>query len=111
MARCFPEKKQLNVRLRHRRPHTPPDHRGTTCGPSLDEAMANPWSTSRTASWRPAMAVKVDRDEVLLDIGYKSEGVIPNRELSIRNEVDPEVVSMGRGRGPRPPEGGTRTAA
>src|SRR5512139_2223750 len=40
--------------------------------------------------------VKVDRDEVLLDIGYKSEGVIPNRELSIRNEVDPnEVVSFG----------------
>jgi small subunit ribosomal protein S1 len=40
--------------------------------------------------------VKVDRDEVLLDIGYKSEGVIPSRELSIRNDVDPsEVVSMG----------------
>ncbi|MSY79561.1 MAG: 30S ribosomal protein S1, partial [Actinobacteria bacterium] len=40
--------------------------------------------------------VKVDRDEVLLDIGYKSEGVIPNRELSIRNEVDPsKVVSVG----------------
>ena len=40
--------------------------------------------------------VKVDRDEVLLDIGYKAEGVIPARELSIRNDVDPnEVVSMG----------------
>ncbi|MGK2948382.1 MAG: S1 RNA-binding domain-containing protein, partial [Acidimicrobiales bacterium] len=40
--------------------------------------------------------VKVDRDEVLLDIGYKSEGVIPSRELSIRNDVDPnEIVSMG----------------
>src|SRR3546814_8963814 len=40
--------------------------------------------------------VKVDRDEVLLDIGYKSEGVIPSRELSIRNDVDPnEVVSLG----------------
>src|SRR6266508_1841961 len=40
--------------------------------------------------------VKVDRDEVLLDIGYKAEGVIPSRELSIRNDVDPsEVVSMG----------------
>src|SRR5205823_10408838 len=33
--------------------------------------------------------VKVDKDEVLLDIGYKSEGVIPNRELSIRHDVDP----------------------
>ena len=28
--------------------------------------------------------VKVDRDEVLLDIGYKTEGVIPSRELSRR---------------------------
>ena len=40
--------------------------------------------------------VKVDRDEVLLDIGYKSEGVIPSRELSIRNDVDPnEIVTLG----------------
>ena len=40
--------------------------------------------------------VKIDRDEVLLDIGFKSEGVIPAKELSIRNDVDPaEVVSMG----------------
>ena len=40
--------------------------------------------------------VKVDKDEVLLDIGYKSEGVIPARELSIRNDVDPhEIVSLG----------------
>jgi small subunit ribosomal protein S1 len=40
--------------------------------------------------------VKIDKDEVLLDIGYKSEGVIPGRELSIRNDVDPhEVVSIG----------------
>jgi small subunit ribosomal protein S1 len=40
--------------------------------------------------------VKIDRDEVLLDIGYKSEGVIPSKELSIRHDVDPsEVVSVG----------------
>jgi small subunit ribosomal protein S1 len=40
--------------------------------------------------------VKIDKDEVLLDIGYKSEGVIPSRELSIRNDVNPsEVVSLG----------------
>ena len=40
--------------------------------------------------------VKIDKDEVLLDIGYKSEGVIPARELSIRNDVDPnEIVSIG----------------
>jgi len=40
--------------------------------------------------------VKIDRDEVLLDIGYKSEGVIPSKELSIRHDVDPnEVVAVG----------------
>ena len=40
--------------------------------------------------------VKVERDEVLLDISYKSEGVIPSRELSIRKDVNPaDVVAMG----------------
>ena len=40
--------------------------------------------------------VKVDRDEVLLDIGYKTEGVIPSRELSIMHDIDPdEVVKVG----------------
>jgi small subunit ribosomal protein S1 len=42
------------------------------------------------------VVVKIDRDEVLLDIGYKSEGVIPSKELSIRHDVDPnEVVKVG----------------
>ena len=40
--------------------------------------------------------VKIGHDEVLLDIGYKSEGVIPARELSIRKDADPStIVSMG----------------
>jgi small subunit ribosomal protein S1 len=40
--------------------------------------------------------VRIDKDEVLIDIGYKSEGVIPNNELSIRKSVDPsEEVEMG----------------
>ncbi|HEY2283535.1 MAG TPA: 30S ribosomal protein S1 [Solirubrobacteraceae bacterium] len=33
--------------------------------------------------------VRIDKDEVLVDIGYKSEGVIPANELSIRKSVDP----------------------
>ncbi len=33
--------------------------------------------------------VRVDPDEVLVDIGYKSEGVVPAKELSIRNDVNP----------------------
>ena len=40
--------------------------------------------------------VQVDRDEVLVDIGYKTEGVIPSRELSIKHDIDPhEIVSVG----------------
>ena len=40
--------------------------------------------------------VKIDKEEVLVDIGYKSEGVIPARELSLRHDVDPsEIVSLG----------------
>jgi small subunit ribosomal protein S1 len=40
--------------------------------------------------------VRIDNDEVLVDIGYKSEGVIPSTELSIRKSVDPsDEVSLG----------------
>ena len=40
--------------------------------------------------------VRIDKDEVLVDIGYKSEGVIPSGELSIRKSVDPaEEVELG----------------
>jgi small subunit ribosomal protein S1 len=40
--------------------------------------------------------VRIDKDEVLVDIGYKSEGVIPANELSIRKSVDPkDEVEMG----------------
>ncbi|MDP8969915.1 MAG: 30S ribosomal protein S1, partial [Actinomycetota bacterium] len=42
------------------------------------------------------VVVKVDPEEVLLDIGFKSEGVIPTRELSIKHDVNPnEVVHVG----------------
>jgi small subunit ribosomal protein S1 len=40
--------------------------------------------------------VRVDKDEVLVDIGYKSEGVIPASELSIRRSIDPsDEVTLG----------------
>jgi small subunit ribosomal protein S1 len=40
--------------------------------------------------------VRVDPDEVLVDIGYKSEGVIPPHELSVRNNSNPDdVVKVG----------------
>ena len=40
--------------------------------------------------------VRIDNDEVLVDIGYKSEGVVPNNELSIRRNVNPrDEVELG----------------
>ena len=40
--------------------------------------------------------VNIGHDEVLVDVGYKSEGVIPLRELSIRKDVDPsDIVKLG----------------
>ncbi len=40
--------------------------------------------------------VRIDKDEVLVDIGWKSEGIIPSHELSIRRSVDPaDEVSLG----------------
>jgi small subunit ribosomal protein S1 len=41
--------------------------------------------------------VRIDKDEVLVDIGYKSEGLIPSNELTIRKGTDPqEVVQIGQ---------------
>jgi small subunit ribosomal protein S1 len=40
--------------------------------------------------------VRIDKDEVLVDVGYKSEGAIPQKELSIRKSIDPsDEVSLG----------------
>src|ERR671918_351257 len=68
-------------------------------GDSQEELMAAIEATIRPFDEGDIMngtVVKIDKDEVLLDIGYKSEGVIPLRELSIRNDVDPhEVVAVG----------------
>ncbi len=42
------------------------------------------------------IVARIDPDAVLVDIGYKSEGVIPIKELSIRNSVNPsDVVQEG----------------
>ena len=40
--------------------------------------------------------VKIEHDEVLVDIGFKSGGVVPSRELSIRKDADPsDIVALG----------------
>jgi small subunit ribosomal protein S1 len=68
-------------------------------GDSLEEMMAAIEATIKPFDEGDIVSgeiVKIDKDEVLLDIGYKSEGVIPLRELSIRNDIDPhDVVSLG----------------
>src|ERR1700683_4268279 len=57
------------------------------------DATIHPFSAGRVCTGH---IVKIDNDEVLVDIGYKSEGVIPNNELSIRKSVDPnDEVSLG----------------
>ncbi len=65
-------------------------------GLSIDEAYDATMVSVEDGQLVEGTVVKVDQDEVLLDIGYKSEGVIPSRELSIRNDINPdEVVKMG----------------
>ncbi|MET0882228.1 MAG: S1 RNA-binding domain-containing protein, partial [Acidimicrobiales bacterium] len=65
-------------------------------GAGLDEAYSATMVEVKDGQLVSGTVVRVDHDEVLLDIGYKSEGVIPSRELSIRNDVDPsEIVSLG----------------
>ncbi len=62
----------------------------------LDAAYGSTFVSVDEGQMVNGSVVRIDTDEVLLDIGYKSECVIPSRELSIRNDVDPrEVVSMG----------------
>ena len=63
---------------------------------SLDDAYSATMVDVADGQIVEGTVVRVDRDEVLLDIGYKSEGVIPPRELSIRSGVHPgEIVSIG----------------
>ena len=63
---------------------------------SLEEAYSATMLDLQNGQLVEGTVVRVDKDEVLIDIGYKSEGVIPPRELSIRSGVNPtEVVSLG----------------
>ncbi len=76
--------------------YTPRQVTDDDLGMSFADAIAGTLVDVEDGQLVSGTVVKVDRDEVLLDIGYKSEGVIPSRELSIRNDVNPhEIVSMG----------------
>src|SRR3954451_20096497 len=57
------------------------------------DATIHPFSEGDVVSGK---VVRIDKDEVLVDIGYKSEGVIPSNELSIRKSANPEdEVELG----------------
>jgi len=63
---------------------------------SLEDAYTSSMVTIDDGQLVTGTVVRVDRDEVLVDIGYKSEGVVPSRELSIRSDLDPsELTAIG----------------
>ena len=65
-------------------------------GKTLEEAFADSMVEVEDGQLVAGTVVKVDREEALLDIGFKSEGVIPRRELSLRNDVAvDELVNVG----------------
>jgi small subunit ribosomal protein S1 len=76
--------------------YTPRQITSNDLGTSFEDAINGTLVDVEDGQLVEGTVVKIDKDEVLLDIGYKSEGVIPSRELSIRNDVDPhEVVKLG----------------
>ena len=38
------------------------------------------------------VVVSVDRNEIMVDVGYKSEGIIPSKELTVKKDVDPRSM-------------------
>ena len=64
--------------------------------PSFAEAIEGTMVELKDGQLITGIVVKIDRDGVLLDVGYKTEGVIPTRELAIKNDVNPhDVVKLG----------------
>ena len=64
--------------------------------PSFAEAIEDTMVQLKDGQLVTGIVVKIDRDGVLLDVGYKTEGVIPTRELAIKNDVNPhDVVKLG----------------
>ncbi len=83
----------------HQRPDDKLEEGVWTTDPETGELIPDYESTFPTINEGEVVngtVVRVDKDEVLVDIGYKSEGVIPVSELSIRRSVNPaDEVSVG----------------
>jgi small subunit ribosomal protein S1 len=64
---------------------------------SFEDAISATVVTLKEHTLVKGTVVQIDRDEVLLDIGYKSEGVIPIKELSLKKDIDPNTeVELGQ---------------
>ena len=63
---------------------------------SFEEAIDGTMVSLKDGQLVKGSVVKIDRDGVLLDVRFKTEGVIPVRELAIKNDVNPhDVVTIG----------------
>jgi small subunit ribosomal protein S1 len=63
---------------------------------SFEEAIDGTMVNLKDGQLVKGSVVKIDRDGVLLDVRFKTEGVIPVRELAIKNDVNPhDVVTIG----------------
>jgi len=65
-----------------------------------NETMSDLYNTNmptlKTGQFTTGKVVSIDRDGILVDIGYKSEGIIPIDELSFKKFDKPnEIVSIG----------------
>ena len=78
---------------RSRSPATwaPSRRRWRSCSPSRTPTSR----ASSTATSSRAPIVRIDRDEILVDIGAKSEGVVSNRELYGRNAEAAPTLAVG----------------
>jgi small subunit ribosomal protein S1 len=73
-----------------------PDDREDLSGDALAKAYEESIKEFDDGDVVTGFVLRIDKDEILVDIGYKSEGVIPLKELSIRHDVDPsEEVKIG----------------
>ena len=63
---------------------------------SFADEFANTFRDIKEGKLVTGTVVRITREEVLVEIGFKTEGVILARELTIRQDVDPAtVVKLG----------------
>src|SRR5439155_22604659 len=65
---------------------------------TMDEVLAGPDAEIRSFKHGDVVegaVVRIDKDEILVDIGAKSEGVVSNRELAGRHAEAPPALKLG----------------